>query len=234
MPVFATGRLLKAESLLPSAVPVSFAYADIESRCDAQLLAAEEEARLLIQEATEQAEQLRAEARRLGHVTGSLQAEAEFEEAVEVEVQLRVEERLRQLVPALQSATMQLVRDREQILLHSESAVVRLALALAERIVRREIETKPAAPQALISEVLQLSGRSTSVKLHLNPADVKDIEDHSADWQHLLATQTSLTIVPDPQVSRGGCLLETAAGEIDGTIETQLARIAEELIGSDP
>ena len=101
----------------------------------------------------------------MGHATGSLQAEAEFDAAVDAEV-VPVSERLNQLVPALQAATAQLIRDREQILLHWESAVVKLSLALAGRIVRREIDSQSTAPRSLIAEALQLTAGASSVVLH--------------------------------------------------------------------
>ncbi len=229
--VVTAGRLLKADSLPQRSVAVSFAFTDIEQECHAQLVAAQEEARQLILEAEEHAELLRADAQEMGLTTGTLQAEAEFEEAVEAEVQLRVQQRLKQLVPALQSATTQLIRDHEQILLQWESAVVRLSLTLAERILRRELEIRPAAPQALVAEALQLTAGSSSVLLRMHPADVSDMEAHSVEWQQLLSTQQNLKVVADSKISPGGCLLETLAGEIDGRIETQLARIAAELLG---
>lgn len=231
MSILTSGRLLKADSLPQRIVPVSFAYTDIEARCDEQLQTAQEQARQLVLDAESQAEGLRNAARQMGHATGSLQAEAEFEAAVDAEVQLRVAERLNQLVPALQAATAQLIRDREEILLHWESAVVKLSLALAERIVRREIDSQPTAPRSLIAEALQLTAGASSVVLRLNPADVQEIKMHADDWQQLLANQRSLKVIADPGISRGGCLLETPAGEIDGRIETQLARISAELLG---
>ena len=42
-------------------------------------------------------------------------------------------------------------------------------------------------------------------------------------------TETSLT--PDDSIARGGCLIQTRQGTIDARIETQLARIVDELIG---
>lgn len=231
MSALAPGRLLKADSLSQRPIPVSFAYADIEARCDEQLQAAQERARQLLLDAETQAEEVRSAARQMGHTTGSLQAETEFDARVEAEVQLRVAERLNHLVPALQTATAQLIRDREQILLQCESGVIKLSLALAERILRREIAARPAAPHALIAEALQLTVGASSVVLRLNPVDVEVLEAHSEEWQKLLASQRSLQVVPDPQISRGGCLLETPVGEVDGRIETQLARLSAELLG---
>lgn len=231
MSVLVPGRLLKADSLVQRTPPVSFAYADIESRCDEQLQSAKEQARQILMDAETQADELRTAARQMGHATGNLQAEAEFDARVEAEVQLRVAERLNHLVPALQTATTQLIRDRDQILLHWESAVIKLSLALAERILRREIEARSTAPHSLIADALQLTAGASSVVLRLNPLDAQEIEAHWEDWQQRQTSPQSLKVVADPRISRGGCLLETPAGEIDGRIETQLARIAAELLG---
>jgi flagellar assembly protein FliH len=38
------------------------------------------------------------------------------------------------------------------------------------------------------------------------------------------------TFTPDERISRGGCVVETRHGAIDARIETQLARIAHELL----
>ncbi len=195
--------------------------------------AAEAQAEQILLAAEAHAEELRAEAWQLGHTTGSLQAESEFEATVEAEVQQRLQERLRYLVPALQTATNQLIQDREQILLQWESAAIQLSLTLAERIVRRELQLQPEVPRALIAEILQLTAGASSIVLRLNPADVQEIETNSADWHELFATSVTLKVIADSQVTRGGCLVETPQGEIDGRIETQLARLASELMGNE-
>ncbi len=233
MPVIETSRILKADSLSQRGRPISFEYADIEQRCDAQLQAAQAQAEQIILAAEAHAEELRTEAWQLGHTTGGLQAEAEFDARVEAEVQQRLQERLQHIVPALQTATAQLIQDREQILLQWESAAIQLSLTLAERVVRRELQLQPEVPRALIAEVLQLTAGASSIVLRLHPTDVTDIKAHSADWQQLLATPANLKVVADPQITRGGCLVETPQGTIDGRIETQLARLASELMGND-
>ena len=235
MPVIETGRLLKAEALVLSGGAAAFQFADIEQaveqRCDEQWQAAQEQARRLILDAEAQAAQIRTEAWQLGHTTGSLQAEDEFDARVEAEVHQRVEERLRHLVPALRTATERLTADREQLLLQWESAAIRLSLTVAERIVRRELRQHPTAPRGLIADVLQLAQGASAIVLRLHPSDVQDIEAHSDDWRQLLSGTANLKVVPDAGITRGGCLLETPDGTIDGRIETQLARIADELLG---
>ncbi len=233
MPVIETGRILKADSLAQRGHSISYQYTDIEQRCDEQLQAAQAQAEQIILAAETHAAELQAEAWQLGHTTGSLQAETEFDARVEAEVQERLQERLQYIVPALQTATAQLIQDREQILLQWESAAIQLSLTLAERIVRRELQLQPGAPRALIAEVLQLTAGASSIVLRLHPTDVQDIKAHSVEWQQLLSTPATLKVISDPQITRGGCLVETPQGTIDGRIETQLARLASELMGTE-
>lgn len=231
MPVIEPARLLKADVLAQRGQAVSFQYADIQQRCDDQLQAAQLRAEEILAEAAAEVDRLREEAWQVGHATGALQAETEFDARVEAEVQLRVRERLSHMVPALQSATKQLIDDREQILLQWETAAIRLSLTLAERIVRRELQIQPAAPRALIAEALQLTAGATSIVLRLHPVDVAEMEADSTDWRQFSNTSAQIKVIADSGVTRGGCLVETPEGEIDGRIESQLSRLAEELLG---
>lgn len=231
MPVIEPARLLKAETLAQRSSAVSFQYADIGQRCDDQLQAAQERSDQILAEAAAEVERLRQEAWQVGHATGALQAEAEFDARVEAEVQHRVRERLSHLVPALQTATQQLIDDREQILLQWETAAIRLSLTLAERIVRRELQIQPAAPRALIAEALQLTAGAASIVLRLHPEDVAELQADSTDWQQFSSGQSPIKVIADAGLTRGGCLVETPEGEIDGRIESQLSRLAEELLG---
>lgn len=231
MPVIEPARLLKAETLAQRSSAVSFQYADIGQRCDDQLQAAQERSDQILAEAAAEVERLRQEAWQVGHATGALQAEAEFDARVEAEVQHRVRERLSHMVPALQSATQQLIDDREQILLQWETAAIRLSLTLAERIVRRELQIQPAAPRALIAEALQLTAGAASIVLRLHPADVAELQADSTDWQQFSSGRSPIKVIADAGLTRGGCLVETPEGEIDGRIESQLSRLAEELLG---
>ena len=79
---------------------------------------------------------------------------------------------------------------------------------------------------------MQLTAGASSIILRLHPADIADIETHAADWQSLLSSP-HIKAVADATITRGGCLVETPQGEVDGRIETQLARLASELMGNE-
>lgn len=232
-----TARLLKAGSVPSRSASVSFQFANIEQECDAQIRAAREHAQELILAAQAEAKLVLERAQQAGYALGleegRTQAELEFEPRVAEEVQQRVQSRLVPVVTSLIDATSKLVQDREQILLQWEKSAIGLSIAIAKRIVRRELERVPEPPRALIAEALELASGASSVVLRLHPEDLRELQNSSTDWQSLVERQRNLTVTADGTLTRGGCLVETPEGEIDGRIETQFSRIVTELWGNE-
>jgi len=67
------------------------------------------------------------------------------------------------------------------------------------------------------------------MKLHLNPDDHETLGTQAAAIAHDLAQLAPADVVADPSVDRGGCRVVTEFGEIDQRIQSQLARIEQEL-----
>ena len=60
----------------------------------------------------------------------------------------------------------------------------------------------------------------------------RNMEDRGEQFKALVRAMAGLgacELAADPAVTRGGCRVETAFGEIDQAIETQMRRIEEEL-----
>jgi len=63
----------------------------------------------------------------------------------------------------------------------------------------------------------------------LNPADHRSIGTQVELLLRELSTLTEAEIVPDAEITPGGCRVETRFGIIDQQFEAQLKRIEEEL-----
>jgi flagellar assembly protein FliH len=118
---------------------------------------------------------------------------------------------------------------REQWLAHWQRAVLSLATAIAERVIRREVERTPEVALALVKESLELAAGSADVRLVMHPDDLAALSGQVERLTAELARLGDATIVTDDSLCRGGCRVETRFGTIDQQIETQLARIALEL-----
>ena len=110
-----------------------------------------------------------------------------------------------------------------------ETKVVQLAIGIAERVVRRELQHSPEITLDLVREAVELASGTAQIQVHLNPVDHKTLGQHAEQIVNQLRELGPAEVVADEKVSVGGCLVTTQFGEIDQQIESQLARIEEEL-----
>lgn len=71
------------------------------------------------------------------------------------------------------------------------------------------------------------------VKLNVNPADFNLVKSLLPQLNHKWPALTHIELVEDSNVTRGGCRVYTEGGLIDADLQTQLDRIAADLIPED-
>jgi flagellar assembly protein FliH len=100
--------------------------------------------------------------------------------------------------------------------------LVALALALARALVRESLKVHPEQVESVVREAVRtLPLFNQSARLRLNPDDATLLASRlgpelDAHW----------SVVPDPAITRGGCRVESSAGDVDATMETRWARIS--------
>jgi flagellar assembly protein FliH len=173
------------------------------------------------QKATEEAIEVKRQAQQEGRRAG--------QEAIEQIVQEQLGRQLATLMPALRQAMADLKHAKQAWLIHWEKSAVHVAAAIARRILRGELAAQPEIAVPLIRESLQLAAGSGQIRLHLHPADYQALRPQVDMLISEFASLGSAEVVPDAEISPGGCRVETRFGVIDQQIEAQLARIEEEL-----
>jgi flagellar assembly protein FliH len=103
-----------------------------------------------------------------------------------------------------------------------EMEVVKLALAIAAKILHREAQVDPMLVAALVRVALD--------KLHKNTKSVVRVRPEEASgWRQYFAQHMEQSLVPevieDPAVAPHGCALETDVGSTELGVETQLKEI---------
>ncbi len=148
----------------------------------------------------------RQEGFREGEASGLQRASAQLEPVLE---------RLARTVEDLAACRGRFRREAEQDL-------VRLAMAVARRILRRELTIDPAVMLGLVKAALdQLELRETH-RLRMHPQDAPALEQRLKE----LGLPSRLEVIPDAGLERGGAVFETVRGEVDASIDTQLAEIS--------
>jgi flagellar assembly protein FliH len=158
------------------------------------------------------------------------QAETEGKHAAQQTAERVVETRIAAtLVPALGKLATEVQQAKETWIAQWERELVHLATAIAEKIVRREIAQQPEITLDLVRESLALAAGSPRLKIRLSPADFDALGTHVAELAEHIGTVGAADVVADESISPGGCRVESEFGVIDQQIESQIARITEEL-----
>jgi flagellar assembly protein FliH len=125
------------------------------------------------------------------------------------------------VIAALNRIVQELVGTRKSFRAEAEHDTVQLAIAIARRVLHRELSTDPEAILGLVMAASQkLTARETH-RLRVSPVDAGAIQEHRSR----LDLPPALEIVSDASLSPGSAIFETSRGELDASIGTQLAEI---------
>lgn len=123
-------------------------------------------------------------------------------------------------------------RAQSQIALASvERETIVLALEIARKVVARELEISPDVVLSVAGEALgRIPGGVPGASLRVNPADVEVAVSGRERLRGISGDLRELEVIHQPQVSRGGCIVETPAGDVDARMETRFEKIAQVLL----
>lgn len=149
----------------------------------------------------------------LGEREGRRAARAEMEAEMRACV---AQERTR-----LVSAVEQFRAARERYFAEVEQEVVKLALAIAARVLHREAQIDPLLLTGAVRVALEKMADRTGVVLHVAGQDVDA-------WERAFATIEASErprVTGDVQLQRGECMLETKMGTVELGVSVQLEEI---------
>ena len=122
-----------------------------------------------------------------------------------------------------------LVRLRAEMIHKTERQVVELAIAVATRIVHREIAVDRELLVAMARVALDRLGDAASATIRLHPEDYAAIERLGSSC----LTSGPVTILADSHIHRGGCLVESDFGVIDVSVDAQVEELTRALLSGD-
>lgn len=149
------------------------------------------------------------EAQRAGYQQGEAaarnQMQAETRQAVER--MARAVQELQSLGPRLRS--------------QAESDLVRLAVAIARRVLRRELTIDPGAIEGLVKAALEQMAAQETARVRVHP----DYEAALKAYLGVSGRAASIEVTGDPGMERGSVVFETARGNLEASADAQLAEI---------
>lgn len=139
-------------------------------------------------------------------------------------------ERLMPVASAFEAAMAALGEERARQADEVERHAVELALQIAEKALGAAIEAKPEHVVDVVRGGLRRMVERDRVIVLVNPEDMELVRDAAAGLRSELGGIGSLEVQAERRVGRGGAIVRTHAGEVDGRLETQLDRARETLL----
>jgi len=168
------------------------------------------------------------EREQVGYERGRLEASAEYEERIrELRVELDNTRRngvtnlLANLEQTVQSQLTRRLRDLEgELIEFSTEAAIRLVngVPITTDIV-----------EAAIRDAVSNAEQNTEVSVFVNPEDMKMLKADDSDLLNPSPHERKMKFVVDPKITRGGCVVDTNCGLIDGQRETRIELLKQTL-----
>jgi flagellar assembly protein FliH len=154
------------------------------------------------------------EAREAGFREGEAAGKARAEEQVQIAI-----ERLAKSITGIDEYRSRLHRQ-------TEVDAVRLSVAIARRVLRRELMVDPSAIEGLVSAALQRLQSQESCRVRMHP-------DHLPALRAAIERQgmsAKVEVIGDPAQEPGAALFEMARGNLDASMDSQLREIERGLV----
>lgn len=145
-----------------------------------------------------------------------------------LEGKARFEQCNREKIEHVSRINEQFALERDSFMKAVEPEVVKLALRIAERIIRHEVQVDPLILTGAVRVALSQLADKTTVRIHV-PAVDSSLWSETID--HLPNLRLKPAIVADEHLGTGECRLESSVGSADLSVQSQLREIRQGLLG---
>lgn len=206
-----------------------------EKMMEDEIEKARQEARQILEDARRQAEEIieaarltvekeRDHARREGYRQGREKGYQDALQAKEGEI------------AKAREVHQQAVKQRDEILKGMENEILDLSLDIAEKILRLELDRNDQAFCALVANGLEKIRTRGEVTLRVSPHEYEVVRQAKDVILAHAKGVKELDIVMDRFVEKGSCVIESANGMVDASLQTQLDKVKDSflhLIGNE-
>jgi flagellar assembly protein FliH len=123
----------------------------------------------------------------------------------------RAAQRLDPAIANLSAATQELSGQRARLRSEAEEDTVKLAVAIARRVLHRELSTDPEAILGLVKAAFQKLNARETHRLRVSPADATTLHENRVR----LELPPRVEIAADASLRPGSAVFETSRGELD-------------------
>ncbi|NOQ45362.1 MAG: hypothetical protein GQ559_01595 [Desulfobulbaceae bacterium] len=132
-----------------------------------------------------------------------------------------------QTLEAFEKACGELDNLRKNLLEQSRADTINLIMTLTSKIIGQELETRRDAIAHTLLSALEQAIESDEYFITLHPDDLTVARELEPELITSVRGLERIVLKTDPDIRRGGCVLESSICAVDATIETQLDTVRE-------
>ena len=134
------------------------------------------------------------------------------------------------LADLLRQAAAALREKQSELTTLAERDLVKLALQIAAKVVKKEIAAGAVAVDNL-RRAIELTANRRELKVLLHEQDLAKIEQVLPELRREFSDLQKIDLEPSPAVGPGGVIVQTREGSVDATVAAQLDQIERGLLG---
>lgn len=136
------------------------------------------------------------------------------------------EKRFDSVVKSFAEVLEEVRRLKEELYQQGEQEMIKLVLAIARRVIQKEVSTDEKIILAMIQSALKYIADQGEIRVKLNPSDLEYASQHKGE---IMEGVRQVIFEGDEGISRGDAIIESNRGVIDCGIEKHLQEVEEAL-----
>ncbi len=113
----------------------------------------------------------------------------------------------------------------DEIFKSVEKDIVKLSIAIAEKIIRQKIAEDDNIVLNSLKLILKTIPQVNNLIIYLNPQEYEKIKNSSDDFGTIMERYKEVKFVDDARVEKGGVVVETELGNVDGMPGSQIEKL---------
>ncbi len=139
------------------------------------------------------------------------------------------EKKLHSTTRSLADGLEQISGLRQSLLSKSKEDMVRLVMAVARQVIQEDVAEKQDIIVRTVKKSLEAAVAADEYYIRVHPEDLEIVKEHEPLFLAAMKGLQNIHFMADESIARGGCVAESRAGDVDATIESQLAEIEDHL-----
>ncbi len=139
------------------------------------------------------------------------------------------EEEVKRLIDRLHVIINSAIDKKKRIIENTEEQLIDLILLISRKVIKVISETEKNVVVENVKEALKKLGKETEITIRVNTKDLGLTTKNKREFISLVEALEHVKVEEDDRIGPGGCIIETAFGDVDARIQTQLQVVEEKI-----